>query len=72
MNRKKNQREYCRETVSRSGPNINPPNRKAAPTVADDHTSRVAANVATHAGTVRRKVIASCVRPLGIKQFYRS
>jgi len=60
------QREYCFETVSRSGPNINPPNRNAAVAIAEKGMLCVATNAAANAGAARRNVIASWVFPLGI------
>src|SRR4028118_385577 len=67
MKRNTPQRVYCRDWISRSGPNISPPNNIAP--VATDASSvlPVTPHAATKVGTVSNRVIASCVFPEGIK-----
>lgn len=60
------QRVRCFETVSRSGPNISPPNRKAAATDAESGADLVTAKLPANTGTASRKVTASCVFPDGM------
>ena len=59
------QRVYCFECVSRSGPNIKPPNVKAAVTTSESGKLLVNFHVAAKTGATKRNVIASCVFPEG-------
>ncbi len=60
------QRVYCFECVSKSGPNIKPPNKKAAVTIKASGKLSVSFQVAVKVGATRKNVIASCVFPEGI------
>jgi len=51
--------------VSKSGPNIKPPNAKQTVTTKDNGTLSVIFHVAAKTGATKRNVIASCVFPEG-------
>jgi hypothetical protein len=55
--------------VSRSGPNIKPPNKNAPVTSAEIEKSLTKVKVAAKTGAVNKNVMASCVFPDGIFGF---
>src|SRR5262245_56999673 len=70
-NRRIPQRAYWQLIVSRSGPNIKPPNKKEPVTTAEIAVFSVMRHAATETGATNRKVMASCVLPDGINLFSR-
>src|ERR1044072_8722120 len=60
------QRVYCFDCMSRSGPNIRPPNSIAAVAAALSHTLPVSPHAAANVGGANTSVTMSCVFPEGI------
>jgi hypothetical protein len=61
------QRVYCLDCISKSGPNINPPNNIAHTTTHANAKLAVTPHAAANVSGASSKVIASCVFPEGIK-----
>src|SRR5215213_7025706 len=60
------QRVYCLDCMSRSGPNISPPNSIATVAAALSHTLPVSPHAAANVGGANTSVTMSCVLPEGI------
>src|SRR5215210_1076522 len=60
------QRVYCFDCMSRSGPNISPPNSIATVAAALSHTLPVSPQAAANVGGANTSVTMSCVFPEGI------
>src|ERR1044072_6497094 len=70
--RKGPQRVYCFDCMSRSGPNISPPNSIAAVAAALSHTLPVSTHAAASVGGANTSVTMSCVLSEGIEEGVRS
>src|SRR5215213_7029047 len=66
-NRNTPQRVYCRDCMSKSGPNISPPNTVAAVAAALSVRLPVNPHAAANVGAASARVTRSCVFPEGIK-----
>src|SRR5919205_3401991 len=62
------QRVYCFDCMSRSGPNISPPNSIATVAAALSHTLPVSPHAAANVGGANTSVTMSCVFPEGISK----
>src|SRR5918911_5492186 len=64
-NRSGPQRVYCRDCMSRSGPNMKPPNSVATVTTMASVRLRVSPHATANVGAAKSNVMKSCVFPDG-------